>query len=69
MIFTVDVQWIFSMVGTAVCVIALLHEVGHILGLPDSSSGAMNGVYMIGSPVVSPTVAEIATVRRLWGME
>ncbi|MFZ1752105.1 MAG: hypothetical protein WAU10_00100 [Caldilineaceae bacterium] len=48
---------------------AAIHEVGHILGLPDSSSGAMNGVYMIGSPVVSPTIAEIATVRRLWGME
>ena len=48
---------------------AAVHEVGHILGLPDSSSGAMNGVYMIGSPVVYPTVAEIATVRRLWGME
>ena len=30
---------------------------------------AMNGVYMIGSPVVYPTVAEIATVRSLWGME
>ena len=48
---------------------AAVHEVGHILGLPDSSSGAMNGVYMIGSPVAYPTVAEIATVRRLWGME
>ncbi len=48
---------------------AAIHEVGHILGLPDSSAGAMNGVYMIGSPVVYPTVAEIATVRRLWGME
>ena len=48
---------------------AAVHEVGHILGLPDSSSGAMNGVYVIGSPVVSPTIAEIATVRRLWGME
>ena len=48
---------------------AAIHEVGHILGLPDSSVGAMNGVYMIGSPVVYPTVAEIAAVRRLWGME
>ncbi len=48
---------------------AAVHEVGHILGLPDSSAGAMNGVYMIGSPVAYPTVAEIATVRRLWGME
>ena len=48
---------------------AAVHEVGHILGLPDSSSGAMNGVYMIGSPVVYPTVAEIATARSLWGME
>ncbi len=48
---------------------AAIHEVGHILGLPDSNSGAMNGVYMIGSPVVYPTIAEIATVRRLWGME
>ncbi len=48
---------------------AAVHEVGHILGLPDSSAGAMNGVYMIGSPVVYPTVAEIATVRSLWGME
>ena len=48
---------------------AAIHEVGHILGLPDSDAGAMNGVYMIGSPVVLPTVAEIATVRRLWGME
>ncbi len=48
---------------------AAIHEVGHILGLPDSSAGAMNGVYMIGSPVVYPTVAEIATVRAMWGME
>lgn len=48
---------------------AAIHEVGHILGLPDSNAGAMNGVYMIGAPVISPTVAEIATVRRLWGME
>ena len=48
---------------------AAIHEVGHILGLPDTGAGAMNGVYMIGSPVVYPTVAEIATVRRLWGME
>ena len=48
---------------------AAVHEVGHILGLPDTDAGAMNGVYMIGSPVVYPTVAEIATVRRLWGME
>ncbi len=48
---------------------AAVHEVGHILGLSDSNAGAMNGVYMIGSPVVYPTVAEIATVRRLWGME
>ncbi len=48
---------------------AAVHEVGHILGLPDSNSGAMNGVYMIGSPVAYPTVAEIATVRSLWGME
>ncbi len=48
---------------------AAVHEVGHILGLPDSNSGAMNGVYMIGSPVVYPTVAEIATVRAMWGME
>ncbi len=48
---------------------AAVHEVGHILGLPDTGAGAMNGVYMIGSPVVYPTVAEIATVRRLWGME
>ncbi len=48
---------------------AAVHEVGHILGLPDSSAGAMNWVYQLGSPVVYPTVAEIATVRRLWGME
>ena len=48
---------------------AAVHEVGHILGLPDSSSGAMNGVYMIGSPVVYPTAEEVAAARRLWGME
>ncbi len=48
---------------------AAIHEVGHILGLPDSSAGAMNGVYMIGSPVVYPTAEEVAAVHRLWGME
>lgn len=48
---------------------AAIHEVGHILGLPDSTSGAMNGVYQIGAPVVCPTVAEIATVQAMWGMK
>ncbi len=48
---------------------AAVHEVGHILGLPDTNSGAMNGVYTIGSPVVYPTAEEVAAVRRLWGME
>ena len=48
---------------------AAVHEVGHILGQPDSSAGAMNGVYMIGSPVAYPTAEEVAAVRRLWGME
>ena len=48
---------------------AAVHEVGHILGLTDSNAGAMNGVYQLGAPVVYPTVAEIATVRQMWGME
>ena len=48
---------------------AAVHEVGHILGLLDGGSGAMNGVYQFGAPVVYPTVAEIATVRQMWGME